>query len=125
VTGYSTDLVRHAIVHWLQNEQHRQLLQLTAEEVAAAWAQTRSDSWDMHLAGMKSALVAGNLVTLMAATHVYNRSIFIVQPHDKKHTPLPHCNAKHAKRIVLIARADGNFEVAPLHRERDGDVNMY
>ena len=116
--GDTTEFVRHAIAHWLQNEQNRQLLELTAEEVAAAWAQMHSDSWDTHFASMKNVCVAGDAITLLAASHVYVRSICMVQPDVKTYAALARCN-KHVKRFVLIARAGGNYDVAPLHWEID------
>lgn len=119
-TKWDPARVRHAIIHWLQAEQHRELLALTNEEVTEAWKRTRSSSWDEYLAALKSPAIVGDGITLLASSHVYKRSIFILDPLSQQYTRLPRCpegNNRDRHRIVLVTRDNSNFDVALLLSE--------
>lgn len=119
-TKWDRARVRHAIIHWLQAEQHRSLLTLTDVELTEAWKRTGSSSWDEYLAMLKSPAIAGDDITLLASSHVYQRSIFILNPQSQQYMRLPRCpegRNRDRRRIVLVARENGNFDVALLFSE--------
>lgn len=68
----------------------------------------------MHLVKLTNVNIAGDLVLLVAASHVYKRSISIIQP-KKRPVSLSSSDSKLAKRITLVSWQ--KLDVAPLQKE--------